>query len=306
MGGFPFTRCYHAQEQSNRPVRTQYALALCGALALSACSSKYAAVPARLDLAPYGRIAIVAFSTEQTNSGMSTLATQRFAEALCWPVSRVSSCWSLTAADSSLKSFAADADAAAMALALGREKNVPAVFVGQLKVSGVKPRGNLSASGMNVRAAVSAELTVRLLSTKTGGTMWRSSSAANGTVGRLALSGALPSVAMRDKEEAYGEVVGQLVTNVTRDLRPYLGQAIASSQPGHQHQPVPEAPSAVPALACLTGRWRRREKLGVSGCSRTFDQRRRQASGAQEMLRLAARRSQRMSLQDIGRLLREG
>ncbi len=207
------------RNSANRPGRTQYALAVCGALALSACSSKYAAVPARLDLAPYGRIAIVAFSTEQSNSVMSTLATERFAEALLKSQSGVE-LLELDGADASLKSFTADADAAALALALGREKNVPAVFVGHLKVSGVKPRGNLSASGMNVRAAVSAELTVRLLSTKTGGTMWRSSAAANGTVGRIGLSGALPSIAMRDKEEAYGEVVGQLVTDVTRDLRP--------------------------------------------------------------------------------------
>ncbi len=207
------------RNSANRTGRTQYALALCGALALSACSPKYAAVPARLDLAPYGRIAIVAFSTEQSNNVMSTLATERFAEALLKSQSGVE-LLELDGGDASLKSFAADADAAAMALALGREKNVPAVFVGHLKVSGVKPRGNLSVSGMNVRAAVSAELTVRLLSTRTGGTMWRSSSAANGTVGRIGLSGALPSIAMRDKEEAYGEVVGQLITNVTRDLRP--------------------------------------------------------------------------------------
>jgi hypothetical protein len=204
---------------ARHPVQMQYALALCGALALSACSSKYAAVPARLDLAPYGRVAIVAFSTEQSHTGMSTLATQRFAEALLRSQSGFE-LLELDGADSSLKSFSANADAAAMALALGREKDVPAVFVGHLKVSGVKPRGNLSVSGVNVRAAVSAELTVRLLSTKTGGTMWRSSSAANGTVGRLGLSGALPTIAMRDKEEAYGEVVGQLVTDVTRDLRP--------------------------------------------------------------------------------------
>jgi hypothetical protein len=204
---------------ANRPVRTQYALALCGSLALSACSSKYAAVPARLDLAPYGRIAVVTFSSEQANSAMSTLATQRFAEALLASQSGIE-LLELGTADSSLRRFAANGDGAALAQALGRERNVPAVFVGQLKVSGVKPRGNLSVSGMNVRAAVSAELTVRLLSTKTGGTVWRSSAAANGTVGRLALSGALPSIAMRDKEEAYGEVVGQLVTNVTRDLRP--------------------------------------------------------------------------------------
>ena len=202
-----------------RRTRLQYALALCGAVALSACSSKYAAVPARLDLAPYGRVAVVAFSTEQANSGMSALATQRFAEALLRSQSGVE-LLELGATDSSLTRLLANGDRAALAQALGRDKNVPAVFVGQLKVSGVKPRGNLSTSGMNVRAAVSAELTVSLLSTKTGGTVWRSSSAANGTVGRLSLSGALPSVAMRDKEEAYGEVVNELVSNVTRDLRP--------------------------------------------------------------------------------------
>jgi hypothetical protein len=202
-----------------RPVRTQYALALCGALALSACSAKYTAVPARLDLAPYGRIAVVTFSTDQSNGAMSALATQRFAEALLSSQSGFE-LLELNAADSSLKGLPANTDGVAMAQALGRQRNVPAVFVGQLKVSGVKPRGHLGVSGMNVRAAVSAELTVRLLSTKTGGTVWRSSSAANGTVGRLALSGSLPSIAMRDKEEAYGEVVGQLVSDVTRDLRP--------------------------------------------------------------------------------------
>jgi hypothetical protein len=197
----------------------QYALALCGALALSACSAKYSAVPARLDLAPYGRIAVVTFSTDQSNRVMSALATQRFAEALLASQSGIE-LLELDAADSTLKGLAANADGMALAQALGRERNIPAVFVGQLKVSGIKPRGKLSVTGMNVRAAVSAELTVRLLSTKTGGTVWRSSSAANGTVGRLGLSGSLPSIAMRDKEEAYGEVVGQLVSDVTRDMRP--------------------------------------------------------------------------------------
>src|SRR5829696_6177565 len=139
-------------------VRTQYALALCAALALSACSSKYAAVPALLDLAPYGRVAVVAFSTEQANSGMSALATQRFAEALLRSQSGVE-LLELNSSDSTLKRLLTNGDKAALAQALGRDKNVPAVFVGQLKVSGVKPRGNLSTSGVNVRAAVSAELT---------------------------------------------------------------------------------------------------------------------------------------------------
>jgi hypothetical protein len=197
----------------------QYALALCGALALSACSSKYATVPARLDLAPYGRVAIVTFSAEQPNRAMSSLATQRFAEVLLASQSGVE-LLELPASDSSFKGLNPDEHAAAIARQLGRDRDVPAVFVGTLKVSGVKPRGHLGVTGMNVKAAVSAELTVRLLSTKTGGTVWRSSSAANGTVGTLDFNNRLPSIAMRDKEEAYGEVVGQLVTDVTRDLRP--------------------------------------------------------------------------------------
>jgi len=49
---------------------------------------------------------------------------------------------------------------------------------------------------------------------------WRSSAAANGTVGRLAIADRTPSVAVRDPNEAYGEVVDELVRGVTRDLRP--------------------------------------------------------------------------------------
>lgn len=203
----------------NRPVRMQYALALCGTLMLSACSSKYSQLPARLDLASYGRIALVTFGTDQQNSAMSSLATQRFAEALLASQSGIE-LLELSSADSSVQSLPVTGDGIAMAQAVGKQKNVPAVFVGYLKISNVKPRGHIDASGMNVRAGVSAELTVRLLSTSTGGTVWRSSAAANGTIGRLNISDRLPSIALRDKEEAYGEVVDELVSVVTRDLRP--------------------------------------------------------------------------------------
>jgi hypothetical protein len=197
----------------------QYALALCGSIILSACSSKYSQLPARLDLASYGRIALVTFAADQPNEPMSALATQRFAEALLASQSGVE-LLELGSADSALKALPPNADGATLAQALGKQKNVPAVFVGTLKISKVKPRGHIDGSGVNVRAGVSAELTVRLLSTSTGGTVWRSSSVANGTVGRLNISTSLPSIALRDKEEAYGEVVQQLIVDVTRDLRP--------------------------------------------------------------------------------------
>jgi hypothetical protein len=198
----------------------QCAVALCSALALSACASRYSQVPARLNLQPYGRVAILAFSTEDQNSNLSALATQRFAETLLANQTGVE-LLELGAADSALRNVPPNGDGAALAQALGREKNVPAVFVGHLTVSGVKP-GRLVAGGgsVGVRASVSAELTVRLLSTSTGGTVWRSSAAASETVGNLAVSDRLPRVSVRDPDDAYGEVVQELVTGVTRDLRP--------------------------------------------------------------------------------------
>ncbi|MDQ3139080.1 MAG: hypothetical protein M3Q93_16050 [Gemmatimonadota bacterium] len=158
--------------------------------------------------------------TDQADKELSALATQRFADALLASQSGVE-LLELSSADPTLRALAAAGDASALAQALGREKHVPAVFLGQLKVSGIKPRGLVSAAGgLNVRASVSAELTVRLLSTSTGGTVWRSSSAANGTVGRLAVAGQVPSVAVRDPNVAYSQVVSELVRDVTRDLRP--------------------------------------------------------------------------------------
>jgi hypothetical protein len=203
-----------------RHVQGRGTLAVCGGLALSACGAHYAQVPARLSLQPYGRVALVTFSTEENSKELSTAATRRFAEALLSSQSGIE-LLELTGTDSSLRKLAAAGDASALAQALGREKNVPAVFLGQLRMSGVKPSGHLSGVGrLNVRASVSGELTVRLVSTSTGGTVWRSSSAANGTVGNVAISDNLPAVAVRDPNEAYGEIVDQLVRDVTRDLRP--------------------------------------------------------------------------------------
>lgn len=204
---------------ANRHVRLQHALAVCGSLALAACASKYSQVPARLDLAPFGRIALVTFAADQPNSAMGSLATQRFAEALLANQSGVE-LLELNATDSSLKKLGSSVDGVELAKALGKDRNVPAVFVGSLKISNVKPRGHIDASGMNVRAGVSAELTVRLLSTSTGGTVWRSSSIASGTLGGVNISDRLPSIGLRDKDEAYGEMVSHLIAEVTRDLRP--------------------------------------------------------------------------------------
>jgi hypothetical protein len=39
-------------------------------------------------------------------------------------------------------------------------------------------------------------------------------------VGRVAIGDRLPSVSVRDPNDAYDQMLGELATNVTRDLRP--------------------------------------------------------------------------------------
>jgi len=197
----------------------RWALAVCGTLALSACASKYAQVPPRLDLRPHGQVALVTFTAPEEHRNMSELATRRFAEALLANQPGVE-LLELPATDSVLRSLPRGTDPVVLAQAIGQAKGIPAVFVGELKVSGVKPRARLGVDDLHLRASVSAELGVRLLSTRAGGTLWRSSSAASGTVGRVALAGGLPSVSMRDTEEAYDEIVAARVGDVTADLRP--------------------------------------------------------------------------------------
>lgn len=178
-------------------------LALCAGVLLSACAAKYTQVPPRVALDPYGRIALITFSARQADSAMTALATERFAEAVLASASRVE-LLELPAEDS---------------LATLAARGVPAVFLGQVSVSSVKPSGRVAPQGVNLRASVSTELTVRLVSTSTGGTLWRSSSTRTGSLGRVDLSRGLPSVAVRDRDRAYDEMLRLLAADVTRDFR---------------------------------------------------------------------------------------
>jgi hypothetical protein len=194
---------------------------LAAGVALSACSSQLARVPPHMVLGGYDRIALVAFSADRSKESLGQLATQRFAEEVLASQTGFE-LLELGRADSAVARLLAEGDAPAAAQELGRERHIPAVFFGQLAVSDAKPRGSVSMGGdVNVGATVSAELNVRLLSTSTGGTLWRSSGAASQTVGQIAMyAGRLPSISASDPNAAYANMVDQVVAQVTRDFRP--------------------------------------------------------------------------------------
>ena len=181
------------------------AAALCVMASLSACAAHDLQVPPRMELAPYGQVALVTFRGDNADTVMAGLATRRFAESVLNGQGRVE-ILELPAADTALKALA--------------DRGVAAVFLGTLALTDPHSTGHLSLSNVSVRQTVTAELSVRLVSTSTGGTLWRSSARTDGTLGRASLAGLRPSVSIRDKDEAYGEVVDRLVGTVGQDFHP--------------------------------------------------------------------------------------
>lgn len=194
---------------------------LAAGIALSACASTMVQVPPRMDLESYDRIAIVTFSADPAKASLAQLATQRFAEEVL-ASQRGFELLELGVADSAVAQLLAAGDAPAAARELGRQRQVPAVFFGQLGASNVKPNGSVGAGGnVNVGATVAAELSVRLLSTGTGGTLWRSSGSASESVGQFSMAqGRLPSISGTDPNAAYASMVDRMVAQVTSDFRP--------------------------------------------------------------------------------------
>ena len=170
-----------------------------------ACASHRVLVPPQLDLVPYGSVGLVRFSFEGARGGLGELVTQRFEEYML-AAQRGIEVQRFSPSDSSA--------------ALGGARGVPVVFLGHLRVSNVKPSGGLVglATG-HVEGTVTAELSVELRSTKTGGILWRSSASRTEKVGQLTLAGGVPEFSARDPDEAYGHLVNRLVYAVTWDLR---------------------------------------------------------------------------------------
>lgn len=168
------------------------------------CASHRVLVPPQLSLTPYPSVGLVTFTVENARGKLGEFTTRQFEEYL------------LGAQHGFEVQEFVTADSSA---ALAGARDVPVVFLGHLRVSNVKPSGGLFGMIAHVDATVSADLAVELRSTKTGGTLWRSSASAREKVGELSFAGGVPVFSARDPQEAYGRLVDRLVYAVTWDLR---------------------------------------------------------------------------------------
>lgn len=178
-------------------------------LPLVACGGRRVAVPPALDLATRAPIALVRFTIENGEGDLCDVATQQLAE------------HALTAQPGiellELGAVAERIDAAG-ARRLGEEHRVRGVFVGHITVSDVRPRVSVG-RGLRATAEATVTMTVRLLSTETGGTVWTASATTREAIAALRILDGGVVFSADNPDEAYGALVRGLMERVTRDFR---------------------------------------------------------------------------------------
>ena len=188
-------------------------------VAAGACSSRTRVyVPPRFDLGNFYRIGLVNFTMEDARGELNELATEYFSREIFASYSGIE-LLELGDMENVLAETGRERFDPRAAQALGREYEIPAVFVGQIKASPVRPRASISMNP-SVEAVISVELTVRMLSTESGATLWSNTAQASETVGGLGLSGGDITFSAEDPDEAYGDLVEYLINELTADFRP--------------------------------------------------------------------------------------
>jgi len=188
------------------------------AVAGLACAAKRVLVPARMDLHPYGKIGLVVFSVENAKGNLHQFATERFAENVLDAQPGIE-ILELGNIDTLMDRVGEREVGPLTAQELGRQRGVAAVFAGHLKVTNPTASGGIAGLVTpHLEATVRTDLSVRLLSTQSGGTVWRSSAWATQRVGGVSIVGGQINFGARDPKAAYGPMVNTIVNIVTRDM----------------------------------------------------------------------------------------
>jgi hypothetical protein len=183
-----------------------------------ACAAKRVLVPARMDLHPYGKLGLVTFSVENAKGNLHQFATERFAENVLAAQPGIE-ILELGNIDTLMQRVGEREVGILTAQEIGRRHGVAAVFAGHLKITNPTASGGIAGIlTPRLEATIRTDLTVRLLSAQSGGTVWRSSAWATEKVGGISIVGGDVVFGAKDPKTAYGPMVNTIVNIVTRDL----------------------------------------------------------------------------------------
>ena len=177
-------------------------------------------VPPEIDLKEYESVGLIDFSSDAEGT-LGKFVTQKFLEeiSLSQKGARIIELGSMGEVLKSVQRDKMDPEAVQ---AIGQKHNLNSIIIGDLEVSDVKPSISLSSiiSHMSVKAEVEASVTVKLLETEHGATVWTDSAQDKRNVAHVSIfSGGAVHFDAKDPEEAYGDLARSLVREVTEDLR---------------------------------------------------------------------------------------
>ena len=194
--------------------RSGVVLIVCLSILVAGCAPRYRTVTLapRIDLTEHQIIAIVEF--DSSNEGeLGPLATRRFID--------------LARRDQGLvRMMNVDLETEernhTVFKELGQRHDARTILVGTVEVSDIRPNLSISKTlrSGTLTANVDATLTVDLIESATGASIWSASARTTTTVGHISVfNGKEFAFDAEDPEQAYGDLIDTLVTRVTSDFR---------------------------------------------------------------------------------------
>jgi hypothetical protein len=179
-------------------------------------------IPPEIDLIPYERIGLISFTLEDAEGQLDKIATQLFLQEITSHHRGVQ-----IIELGNLGEVLEKVDKATLnqeaAIAIGEQFDVTSFFYGNIYVSDVKPKIDISAliQSMRIQASFSISMTARFLSTELGATLWTDSVHRKESVAYMSMGrDHIPNFDVRDQGEAYRELVERLIHELTQDFRP--------------------------------------------------------------------------------------
>jgi hypothetical protein len=176
--------------------------------------------PPEIDLGKYGGVGLINFSSDAEGE-LGEFMTQKFLKEISLS-QKDAKIIELGSMDTVLEAVRQDKFGPDATRAIGEKYNVDAIIVGNLMVSDVRPKINISSiiTSMSVKAEVEASMVVKLLETDRGATVWTGTAQETRNVAHVSVFS--PDTILfdaKDPEQAYGELADSLIEEVTRDLR---------------------------------------------------------------------------------------
>lgn len=188
-------------------------------LFICGCGTKVL-VPPEVDLTKYKSVGLINFKSD-AKGNLGEYITQRFLQEISRSQKGVRIV-ELGDEDRVLKSIDREEIGPKAIEIIGDKYNVDAIIMGNLRVSDIKPKVDISSivKTLSVKADVEASLSVKLIETKGGVTVWSNIAEDKKTVAQVSIFSTKEAhFDAENPDEAYGDLVNSLIDQVTEDLK---------------------------------------------------------------------------------------